>query len=93
MKPPKENADVTLTATPNEGYRLKAETLAVSYQIPGENAGETKTEKAVLTPVEGKEGVYTFKMPAADVTVTAEFEQTYKVKVDDTLKKRQREGG
>lgn len=80
-----ENADVTLTATPNEGYRLKAETLAVSYQIPGENAGETKTEQAVLTPVEGKEGVYTFKMPAADVTVTAEFEQTYKVKVDATL--------
>lgn len=80
-----ENADVTLTATPNEGYRLKAETLAVSYQIPGENAGETKTEQAVLTPVEGKEGVYTFKMPAADVTVTAEFEQTYKVEVAATL--------
>ena len=87
-----ENAEVTLTATPNEGYRLKAETLAVSYQIPGENAtDEPKTEKVVLTPVEGKEGVYTFKMPTADVAVTAEFEQipaavTYKVKVDDTLK-------
>ena len=80
-----ENADVTLTATPNEGYRLKAETLAVSYQIPGENA-EPKTETVVPTPVEGEEGKYTFKMPAADVTVTAEFEQTYKVKVDDTLK-------
>lgn len=87
-----ENADVILTAAPkDEGYRLKAGTLAVSYQIPGENADETKTEQVVLTPVEGKEGVYTFKMPAADVTVTAEFEQipaavTYKVKVDDTLK-------
>lgn len=80
-----ENADVTLTATPNEGYRLKAGTLAVSYQIPGENA-EPKTETVVPTPVEGEEGKYTFKMPAADVTVTAEFEQTYKVKVDDTLK-------
>ena len=82
-----EGAEVTLTAAPkDEGYRLKAGTLAVSYQIPGENADETKTEQVVLTPVEGKEGVYTFKMPAADVTVTAEFEQTYKVKVDDTLK-------
>ena len=81
-----ENADVTLTATPNEGYRLKAGTLAVSYQIPGENAtDEPKTEKVVLTPVEGEEGVYTFKMPTADVTVTAEFEQTYKVEVAATL--------
>ena len=81
-----KDAEVTLTATPkDEGYRLKAGTLAVSYQIPGENAGETKTEKAVLTPVEGKEGVYTFTMPTADVTVTAEFEQTYKVEVAATL--------
>lgn len=81
-----ENAEVTLTATPtNEEYRLKEGTLAVSYQIPGENAGETKTEQVVLTPVEGEEGKYTFKMPAADVTVTAEFEQTYKVEVAATL--------
>ncbi len=80
-----ENADVILTAAPKEGYRLKAGTLAVSYQIPGENA-EPKTETVVPTPVKDKEGEYTFKMPAADVTVTAEFEQTYKVKVDDTLK-------
>ena len=82
-----ENADVKLTVTPeNEGYRLKAGTLAVSYQVPGENAtDEPKTEQVVLTPVEGKEGVYTFKMPAADVTVTAEFEQTYKVEVAATL--------
>lgn len=82
-----ENADVKLTVTPeNEGYRLKAGPLAVSYQVPGENAtDEPKTEQAVLTPVEGKEGVYTFKMPAADVTVTAEFEQTYKVEVAATL--------
>ena len=80
-----EGADVTLTAAPNEGYRLKAGTLVVSYQIPGENAGETKTEQVVLTPVEGEEGKYTFKMPAADVTVTAEFEQTYKVEVAATL--------
>ena len=89
-----ENADVILTAAPNEGYRLEAGTLAVSYQIPGENAtDEPKTEQVVLTPVEGKEGeyTYTFKMPAADVTVTAEFEQipaavTYKVEVAAALK-------
>ena len=81
-----ENADVILTAAPNEGYRLKAGTLAVSYQIPGENAtDEPETEQVVLTPVEGKKGEYTFKMPTADVTVTAEFEQTYKVEVAATL--------
>ena len=86
-----ENAEVTLTAAPNEGYRLKAGTLVVSYQIPGENAtDEPKTEQVVLTPVEGKKGEYTFKMPTADVTVTAEFEQipaavTYKVEVAATL--------
>ena len=86
-----EDADVILTAAPNEGYRLKAGTLVVSYQIPGENAtDEPKTEQVVLTPVEGKEGEYTFKMPTADVTVTAEFEQipaavTYKVEVAATL--------
>ena len=86
-----ENADVILTAAPNEGYRLKAGTLAVSYQIPGENAtDEPKTEQVVLTPVEGKKGEYTFKMPTADVTVTAKFEQipaavTYKVEVAATL--------
>ena len=81
-----ENADVILTAAPNEGYRLEAGTLAVSYQIPGENAtDEPKTEQVVPTPVEGKEGVYTFKMPAADVTVTAKFEQTYKVEVAAAL--------
>ena len=81
-----EDAEVTLTVAPDEGYRLKAGTLAATYQVPGENAtDEPKTEQAVLTPVEGKEGVYTFKMPAADVTVTAEFEQTYKVEVAATL--------
>ena len=86
-----EGAEVTLTAAPKEGYRLKAGTLAVSYQIPGENAtDEPKTETVVPTPVEGKEGVYTFTMPAADVTVTAKFEQipaavTYKVEVADKL--------
>lgn len=87
-----EGAKVTLTVAPAEGYQLKEGTLAATYQVPGEKAtDEPKTEKVVLTPVEGKEGEYTFTMPTADVTVTAEFEQipaavTYKVKVDDTLK-------
>ena len=81
-----EDAEVTLTVAPAEGYRLKEGTLAATYQVPGENAtDEPKTEQVVLTPVEGKEGEYTFTMPTADVTVTAEFEQTYKVEVAATL--------
>ena len=81
-----EGAKVTLTVAPAEGYRLKEGTLAATYQVPGEKAtDEPKTEKVVLTPVEGEEGEYTFTMPTADVTVTAEFEQTYKVEVAATL--------
>ena len=82
-----KGAEVTLTAapntaTPNKEYRLNAGTLVVSYQIPGENAtDEPKTETIVPTPVKDKEGVYTFTMPAADVTVTAKFEQIYNVTV------------
>lgn len=90
-KTAEENAEVTLTATPAKDYQLKEGTLAATYQVPGENAtDEPKTEKVVLTPVEGKKGEYTFTMPTADVTVTAEFEQipaavTYKVEVAATL--------
>ena len=86
-----ENAEVTLTVAPAKDYQLKEGTLAATYQVPGENAtDEPKTEKVVLTPVEGKKGEYTFTMPTADVTVTAEFEQipaavTYKVEVAATL--------
>ena len=86
-----EGAEVTLTVAPAKDYQLKEGTLAATYQVPGENAtDEPKTEKVVPTPVKDKEGVYTFKMPAADVTVTAEFEQipaavTYKVEVAATL--------
>ena len=86
-----EGAEVTLTVAPAKDYQLKEGTLAATYQVPGENAtDEPKTEKVVLTPVEGKKGEYTFTMPTADVTVTAEFEQipaavTYKVEVAATL--------
>ena len=60
----KETADigetVTLTVTPNGGFRLKAGTLKVN----GGAEGITKTG----------ETSYTFTMPATDVTVSAEFE-------------------
>ena len=67
-----EDAEVILTATPiNEEYRLKA--IRVTYTDENGKEQEVTVENN------------TFKMPAADVTVTAEFEQTYKVEVAATL--------
>ena len=69
-----EGTDVTVTVKANEGYKLTADSLTYSYQI-GE---DKKTEKLTLT-----DGKATFKMPAADVTVSAVFEpvevKTYSV--------------
>ena len=71
-----EGTDVTVTVKAADNYQLKADSLTYSYQI-GE---DTKTEKLTLT-----DGKATFKMPAADVTVSAEFEEiateTYTVTV------------
>ena len=72
-----EGTDVTVTVKAADNYQLKADSLTYSYQI-GE---DKKTEKLTLT-----DGKATFEMPAADVTVSAEFEEiateTYTVTVD-----------
>ena len=60
-----EGTDVTVTVKAADNYQLKADSLTYSYQI-GE---DKKTEKLTLT-----DGKATFKMPAADVTVSAVFE-------------------
>ena len=60
-----EGTDVTVTVKAADNYQLKADSLTYSYQI-GE---DKKTEKLTLT-----DGKATFKMPAADVTVSAAFE-------------------
>ena len=69
-----EGTDVTVTVKAADNYQLKADSLTYSYQI-GE---DKKTEKLTLT-----DGKATFKMPAADVTVSAAFEpvkaKTYSV--------------
>ena len=60
------NDTVTLTPTPADGYKIKS----VSYTPEGGSA-------TVVTPTAG---VYSFTMPAANVTVTAEFEaETYTI--------------
>ena len=73
-----QNTEITVTvANIKEGYQLKEGGLTYSY-----NNGE-KTETVTLTLNE--KGEATFKMPAADVTVSAAFEEiateTYTVTV------------
>ena len=74
-----EGTDVTVTVKAADNYQLKADSLTYSYQI-GE---DKKTEKLTLT-----DGKATFKMPAADVTVSAEFEavkvETYSVTINSS---------
>ena len=75
----KAGATVTLTVTPSEGYQLKAGSLQATY-----NTSQT----CELTQDENDKTKYTFKMPAYDVTVTAEFESsivphTHKIDGDD----------
>lgn len=60
-----EGTDVTVTVKAADNYQLKADSLTYSYK----SGEDTKTEK--LTP--NAEGKATFKMPAADVKVTAEY--------------------
>lgn len=71
-----EGTDVTVTVKAADNYQLKADSLTYSYK----SGDETKTQKLAVT-----EGKATFKMPAADVTVSAEFEEiateTYTVTV------------
>ncbi|MCL2879081.1 MAG: hypothetical protein FWF29_02435, partial [Treponema sp.] len=57
---------VTVTATPDDGYTVSAVT-----------AGSNIT----LAPVAGQDGVYTFTMPAADASVSAEFIQNGAVQI------------
>ena len=74
-----EGTEVTVTVKAADNYQLKADSLTYSYQI-GE---DKKTEKLTLT-----DGKATFTMPAADVTVSAEFEavkvETYSVTTNST---------
>lgn len=73
-----QNTEITVTvANIKEGYQLKEGGLTYSYK----SGDETKTQKLTLT-----DGKATFKMPAADVTVSAAFEavkvETYSVTIN-----------
>ena len=74
-----EGTVVTVTVKAADNYQLKADSLTYSYK----SGEDTKTEKLTLT-----DGKATFKMPAADVTVSAEFEavkvETYSVTTNST---------
>lgn len=74
-----EGTEVTVIVKAADNYKLTADSLTYSYQI-GE---DKKTEKLTLT-----DGKATFKMPAADVTVSAAFEpvkvETYSVTINNS---------
>lgn len=71
---------VTVTVTPNTNFKYTDGSLKATY-----TDGGTKKEINDFKAVDGKENTYTFTMPAADVTVSAEFEEiateTYTVTV------------
>ena len=71
---------VTVTVTPNTNFKYTDGSLKATYTDDG-----TKKEINDFKAVDGKENTYTFEMPAADVTVSAEFEEiateTYTVTV------------
>lgn len=72
---------VTVTVTPNTNFKYTDGSLKATY-----TDGGTKKEINDFKAVDGKENTYTFEMPAADVTVSAAFEEiateTYTVTVD-----------
>ena len=71
---------VTVTVTPNTNFKYTDGSLKATYMDGG-----TKKEINDFKAVDGKENTYTFEMPAADVTVSAAFEEiateTYTVTV------------
>ena len=71
---------VTVTVTPNTNFKYTDGSLKATY-----TDGGTKKEINDFKAVDGKENTYTFKMPAANVTVSAAFEEiateTYTVTV------------
>ena len=75
-----EGTEVTVTVKAADNYQLKADSLTYSYK----SGEDTKTEKLTLND----KGEATFKMPAADVTVSAAFEpvkvETYSVTINSS---------
>ncbi len=61
-----EKDTVTLTVAPDEGYKLKENSLTVT---------DASNNPVTVTKAESTENAYTFTMPASDVTVAAEFEE------------------
>lgn len=72
-----EGEVVTLTVTPDEGSKLKPDSLKVTTEVQGAPryvSGEGTAESP-----------YTFVMPDDNVTVTAEFDQVYSITAADGM--------
>ena len=81
VEPKTAAAKDVVTVTPNTNFKYTDGSLKATY-----TDGGTKKEINDFKAVDGKENTYTFEMPAADVTVSAAFEEiateTYTVTVD-----------
>ena len=80
VEPKTAAAKDVVTVTPNTNFKYTDGSLKATY-----TDGGTKKEINDFKAVDGKENTYTFEMPAADVTVSAAFEEiateTYTVTV------------
>ena len=75
-----EGGIVTITVTPEENWSLKADSLKAEYTEGGE------TKSCQVTAVSTNDNVYTFTMPAAAVTVSAEMEELpFDIGVSDSI--------
>ncbi len=72
---------VTLTVTPDDGYKLENLTVTTVDTEPSGAPLRLRGGTVELTP--GENGTYTFAMPAAPVTVNATFKKTTITGVED----------
>ena len=83
VEPKTAAAKDVVTVTPNTNFKYTDGSLKATY-----TDGGTKKEINDFKAVDGKENTYTFTMPAADVTVSAEFEavkaKTYSVTINNS---------
>ena len=78
------NETVTLTVTPDEGYELESLTIETVDDGEPSSAPLLAPRKAAVDVTPGDEpGTYTFKMPAAPVTVSAVFSKKIFTGIDD----------
>ena len=78
-----EGETVTLTVTPNNGYELESLTVTTADGEPSGAPSLRAPLRANVDLTPGENGIYTFEMPAAPVTINATFKETTVTGVED----------